>query len=266
MEFEQDIHPTAIIHQEAILHKKVKIGAYSVIGKSVEVGEGTEIGNHVNITGYTKIGKSNKIFHSSSIGEQPQDMKYKNQETYLEIGDRNTIREFCTINTGTVEGNKKTKIGNDNWIMAYVHIAHDCIVKNNIVIANSATLAGHVEVDDHVVLGGLTAIHQFCKIGQHSITMGGTLLSQDVPPYVRAVSRGGMAFPNGINSEGLKRRGFTSKAISDIKNGYKIIYMRNNSIDEAKKELAKLALSSSDVGLYLDFIEKSNRGLIRSSG
>ena len=266
MEFEQDIHPTAIIHQEAILHKKVKIGAYSVIGKSVEVGEGTEIGNHVNITGYTKIGKSNKIFHSSSIGEQPQDMKYKNQETYLEIGDRNTIREFCTINTGTVEGNKKTKIGNDNWIMAYVHIAHDCIVKNNIVIANSATLAGHVEVDDHVVLGGLTAIHQFCKIGQHSITMGGTLLSQDVPPYVRAVSRGGMAFPNGINSEGLKRRGFTSKAISNIKNGYKIIYMRNNSIDEAKKELAKLALSSSDVGLYLDFIEKSNRGLIRSSG
>jgi len=266
MEFEQDIHPTAIIHQEAILHKKVKIGAYTVIGKSVEVGEGTEIGNHVNITGYTKIGKSNKIFHSSSIGEQPQDMKYKNQETYLEIGDRNTIREFCTINTGTVEGNKKTRIGNDNWIMAYVHIAHDCIVKNNIVIANSATLAGHVEVDDHVVLGGLTAIHQFCKIGQHSITMGGTLLSQDVPPYVRAVSRGGMAFPNGINSEGLKRRGFTSKAISDIKNGYKIIYMRNNSIDEAKKELAKLALSSSDVGLYLDFIEKSNRGLIRSSG
>ena len=266
MEFDQDIHPTAIIHRDAILHKKVKIGAYSVIGKSVEVGEGTEIGNHVNITGYTKIGKSNKIFHSSSIGEQPQDMKYKNQETYLEIGDRNTIREFCTINTGTVEGNKKTKIGNDNWIMAYVHIAHDCIVKNNIVIANSATLAGHVEVDDHVVLGGLTAIHQFCKIGQHSITMGGTLLSQDVPPYVRAVSRGGMAFPNGINSEGLKRRGFTSKAISDIKNGYKIIYMRNNSIDEAKKELAKLALSSSDVGLYLDFIEKSNRGLIRSSG
>ena len=266
MEFEQYIHPTAIINQGAILHKNVKIGAYSVIGESVELGEGTEIGNHVNITGHTKIGKSNKIFHSSSIGEQPQDMKYKNQETYLEIGDRNTIREFCTINTGTVEGNKKTKIGNDNWIMAYVHIAHDCIVKNNIVIANSATLAGHVEVDDHVVLGGLTAIHQFCKIGQHSITMGGTLLSQDVPPYVRAVSRGGMAFPNGINSEGLKRRGFTSKAISDIKNGYKIIYMRNNSIDEAKKELAKLALSSSDVGLYLDFIEKSNRGLIRSSG
>ena len=164
MEFEQDIHPTAIIHQGAILHKKVKIGAYSVIGKSVELGEGTEIGNHVNITGHTKIGKLNKIFHSSSIGEQPQDMKYKDQKTFLEIGDRNTIREFCTINTGTVEGNKKTLIGNDNWIMAYVHIAHDCIVKNNIVIANSATLAGHVEVDDFVILGGLTAIHQFCKI------------------------------------------------------------------------------------------------------
>ena len=248
MEFEQDIHPTAIIHKEAILHKNVKIGAYSVIGKSVELGEGTEIGNHVNITGCTKIGNSNKIFHSSSIG------------------DRNTIREFCTINTGTVEGNKKTLIGNDNWIMAYVHIAHDCIVKNNIVIANNATLAGHVEIDDYVVLGGLTAIHQFCKIGQHAITMGGTLLSQDVPPYVRAVSRGGMAFPNGINSEGLKRRGFTSETISNIKNGYKIIYMRDNSIDEAKKELAKLELSTSEVGTYIDFIERSNRGLIRSSG
>ena len=266
MEFDQDIHPTAIIHQEAILHKKVKIGAYSVIGKSVELGEGTEIGNHVNITGHTKIGISNKIFHSSSIGEQPQDMKYKDQETYLEIGDRNIIREFCTINTGTVEGNKKTLIGNNNWIMAYVHIAHDCIVKNNIVIANNATLAGHVEIDDYVVLGGFTAIHQFCKIGQHAITMGGTLLSQDVPPYVRAVSKGGMAFPNGINSEGLRRRGFTAKAISDIKNGYKFIYMRDNSIDEAKNELAKLALSSSEVGAYLDFIERSNRGLIRSSG
>ena len=266
MEFEQDIHPTAIIHKEAILHKNVKIGAYSVIGKSVELGEGTEIGNHVNITGCTKIGNSNKIFHSSSIGEQPQDMKYKDQETFLEIGDRNTIREFCTINTGTVEGNKKTLIGNDNWIMAYVHIAHDCIVKNNIVIANNATLAGHVEIDDYVVLGGLTAIHQFCKIGQHAITMGGTLLSQDVPPYVRAVSRGGMAFPNGINSEGLKRRGLTSETISNIKNGYKIIYMRDNSIDEAKKELAKLELSTSEVGTYIDFIERSNRGLIRSSG
>jgi UDP-N-acetylglucosamine acyltransferase len=266
MEFEQDIHPTAIIHQEAILHKNVKIGAYSVIGRSVELGEGTEIGNHVNITGYTKIGKSNKIFHSSSIGEKPQDMKFKNQETYLEIGDRNTIREFCTINTGTVEGNKKTLIGNDNWIMAYVHIAHDCIVKNNIVIANNATLAGHVEIDNYVVLGGFTAIHQFCKIGQHAITMGGTLLSQDVPPYVRAVSKGGMAFPNGINSEGLRRRGFSSEAISNIKNGYKIIYMRDNSIDEAKKELSKLELTSSEVGEYIDFIERSNRGLIRPSG
>ena len=266
MEFDHEIHPTAIVHPNAKLAENIKIGAYSIIGKFVELGEGTEIGNHVCITGHTKIGKSNKIFHSSSIGEQPQDMKYKDQETCLEIGDRNTIREFCTINTGTVEGNKKTLIGNDNWIMAYVHIAHDCIVKNNIVIANNATLAGHVEIDNYVVLGGFTAIHQFCKIGEHAITMGGTLLSQDVPPYVRTVSRGGMAFPNGINSEGLRRRGFTSEAISNIKNGYKIIYMRDNSIDEAKKELTKLALNSSEVGKYLDFIERSNRGLIRSSG
>ena len=266
MEFDQEIHPTAIVHPQAKLAKNIKIGAYSVIGKSVELGEGTEIGNHVNITGLTKIGKLNKIFHFSSIGEQPQDMKYKDQETYLEIGDRNTIREFCTINTGTVEGNKKTLIGNDNWIMAYVHIAHDCILKNNAILANGVSLAGHVEIDDFVVLGGLTGIHQFCKLGAHSITMGGTLLSQDVPPYVRAVSRGGNAFPNGINSEGLKRRGFSAQAILDIKKGYKIIYMKDNSIDDAKKDLMKLKESSKEVELYLDFIERSNRGLIRSSG
>jgi len=266
MEFDQEIHPTAIVHPQAKLEKNIKIGAYSVIGKSVELSEGTEIGNHVNITGHTRIGKSNKIFHSSSIGEQPQDMKYKDQETFLEIGDRNTIREFCTINTGTIEGSNKTTIGNDNWIMAYVHIAHDCIIKSNIVIANSVTLAGHVEIDDYVVLGGLTAIHQFCKVGAHVITMGGTLLGSDVPPYVRAASRGGSSFPNGINSEGLKRRGFSAQAILDIKKGYKIIYMQDNSIDDAKKDLMKLKESSQEVGLYLDFIERSKRGLIRSSG
>jgi len=266
MEFDQQIHPTAIVHPKAKLDKNIKVGPYSVIGKSVELGEGTEIGNHVNITGHTKIGKLNKIYHHSSIGEQPQDMKYKNQETFLEIGDRNTIREFCTLNTGTIEGNKKTIIGNDNWIMAYVHIAHDCIVKNNNIIANGVNLAGHVEIDDYVVLGGLTGIHQFCKVGAHSITMGGTLLSKDVPPYVRAVSRGGNSFPNGINSEGLKRRGFSAQAISDIKKGYKIIYMEDNSIDQAKKELLKLKDTSKEVVLYLDFIERSKRGLIRSSG
>ena len=266
MEFEQDIHPTAIVHPEAKLDENVKIGPYSLIGKSVEIGSGTEVGSHVNITGQTRIGKSNKIFHYSSIGEQPQDMKYKGQETFLEIGDRNTIREFCTLNTGTVEGNNKTSIGNDNWIMAYVHIAHDCIVKNNIVLANSVTLAGHVEIDDFVVLGGLTAIHQFCKIGAHVITMGGTLLSQDVPPYVRAVSRGGNAFTNGINSEGLKRRGFSVEAILDIKKGYRSIYMKENSIEQAKIELEELKKSSKEVGLYLDFIERSKRGLIRLSG
>ena len=263
MEFEQDIHNTAIVHPHAILHNNIKIGPYSIIGESVEIGEGTEVGNHVNIAGHTRIGKSNKIYHYSSIGEQPQDIKYKDQETFLEIGDRNTIREFCTLNTGTVEGNVKTVIGNDNWIMAYVHVAHDCIIKNNIILANSVTLGGHVEIDDYVVLGGLTGIHQFCKIGAHVITMGGTLLGSDVPPYVRAASRGGSSFPNGINSEGLKRRGFSVQAISDIKEGYKIIYMRNNSLELAKKDLEKLKQSSKEVGLYLDFIERSKRGLIR---
>ena len=263
MEFDQEIHTTAIVHPHAKVAKNVKIGAYSIIGKSVELGEGTEVGNHVNITGHTRIGKSNKIYHYSSIGEQPQDIKYKDQETCLEIGDRNTIREFCTLNTGTVEGNVKTVIGNDNWIMAYVHVAHDCIIKNNNILANSVTLGGDVEIDDYVVLGGLTGIHQFCKIGAHVITMGGTLLGSDVPPYVRAASRGGNSFPNGVNSEGLKRRGFSIQSISDIKEGYKIIYMRNNSLDQAKKDLEKLKQSSKEVGLYLDFIERSKRGLIR---
>ena len=266
MSLQKNIHPTAIIDEKANIASNVSIGPYSVIGSNVSIGQDTVIGNNVTITGNTSIGSNNKIFHSSSIGEAPQDKKYNDEDTKLIIGNNNTIREFCTINRGTIQDKGETFIGNNNWIMAYVHIAHDCIVKNNIVIVNNASLAGHVEIDNYVVLGGFSAIHQFCKIGQHAITMGGTLLSQDVPPYVRAVSKGGMAFPNGINSEGLRRRGFTAKAISDIKNGYKVIYMRDNSVDEAKKELAKLALSSSEVGAYIDFIERSNRGLIRSSG
>jgi len=224
------IHSTAIIDPSAIIAEDVTIGPYTIIGPDVEIAAGCEIASHVVIKGPSKIGKNNKILQFASVGEEPQDKKYAGEATLLEIGDNNLIRESVTINRGTVQGGGITKIGDNNWIMAYVHIAHDCIVKNNIVLANSVTLAGHVEIDDFVVLGGLTAIHQFCKIGAHVITMGGTLLSQDVPPYVRAVSRGGNAFPNGINSEGLKRRGFSVEAILDIKKGYRSIYMKENSI------------------------------------
>lgn len=260
------IHSTAIIDPSAIIAEDVTIGPYTIIGPEVEIASGCEIASHVVIKGPSKIGKNNKILQFASVGEDPQDKKYAGEPTLLEIGDNNLIRESVTINRGTVQGGGITKIGDNNWIMAYVHIAHDCIVKNNIVLANSVTLAGHVEIDDFVVLGGLTAIHQFCKIGAHVITMGGTLLSQDVPPYVRAVSRGGNAFPNGINSEGLKRRGFSVEAILDIKKGYRSIYMKENSIEQAKLELEELKKSSKEVGLYLDFIERSKRGLIRLSG
>ena len=261
MEFEQDIHNTAIVHPHAILHNNIKIGPYSIIGESVEIGEGTEVGNHVNITGHTRIGKSNKIYHYSSIGEQPQDIKYKDQETFLEIGDRNTIREFCTLNTGTVEGNVKTVIGNDNWIMAYVHVAHDCIIKNNIILANSVTLGGHVEIDDYVVLGGLTGVHQFCKVGSHSIVAAGSIVFQDIPPFIMAA--GYSAKPNGINVEGLKRREFTAEDITIIKKGYKVIYRDGNSLQEATKILGTMVSESSLINLYLDFIKNSKRGIAR---
>jgi UDP-N-acetylglucosamine acyltransferase len=262
MKSERNIHSTAIVHPKSKLHCTVKVGPYSVIDEFVDIGEGTSIGNFVTITGHTTIGKFNKIYHHSSIGEQPQDMKYAGEITFLEIGDRNTIREFCSINTGTAQDNGKTKIGNDNWLMAYVHIAHDCQVGSNTIFANNASIAGHVDIDDFVILGGFTAIHQFCKVGAHAITMGGTLLGKDVPPYVRAVG-GSSPKPNSINAEGLKRRGFSEKALKDIKKGYKILYRDGNSIEDAKVRLVELSKSSPEINLFVEFIKRSKRGLVR---
>ena len=266
MEFEQKIHPTALIHPKSVLHPSVKIGAYSVIGKNVEIGEGSEIGNFTTVTGKTIIGKNNKIYHYCSLGEVPQDKKYNNEKTFLKIGDGNTIREFCTFNIGTTGGMGLTQIGNNNWLMAYVHIAHDCRLGNDIVLANNTSLAGHVEIDDFATLGGFTLVHQFCKLGAHIMTAVGTVIFKDVPPYIRAA--GYNAKPNGINSEGLKRRDFTLECISNIKKAYKIIYREGNTLDSAKKLLETLAQnsdepSSNSVGLYIDLISKSNRGLIR---
>ena len=261
MKFEQKIHPTALIHPKSKLHSSVKVGAYSVIGKSVEIKEGSEVGNFVTLTGNTVIGKNNKIYHYCSLGEVPQDKKFNNEKTSLKIGDGNTIREFCTFNVGTVGGSGITEIGNNNWLMAYVHIAHDCKLGNDIVLANNSSLAGHVEIDDFAILGGFTLVHQFCKLGAHIMTAVGTVIFKDVPPYVRAA--GYNAKPNGINVEGLKRRNFSTQCISDIKKAYKIIYREGNTVDIAKVSLVRLAKDTNEVSLYIDFINNSNRGLIR---
>jgi len=261
MEFDTKIHPTALIHPSSKLHPTVKVGAYSVVGENVEIGEGSEVGNFTTLTGNTVIGRSNKIYHYCSLGEVPQDKKFNNEKTFLKIGDGNTIREFCTFNTGTIGGSGVTEVGNNNWLMAYVHIAHDCIIGNDIVLANNSSLAGHVEIEDFTILGGFTLVHQFCKIGAYIITAVGTVIFKDVPPYI--IAAGYNAKPNGINVEGLKRKGFSTESISDIKKAYKIIYREGNTLNSAKELLTKLAKNTNEINLYIDFINKSNRGLIR---
>lgn len=255
------IHPSAIVHPAAKIGAGVAIGPYSVIGEHVEIGDNTWVGPHVVIEGHTRIGRDNKIFQFSSLGAAPQDKKYAGEPTRLEIGDRNTIREFCTFNLGTSQDTGVTRVGNDNWIMAYVHIAHDCEVGNNTIFANNAQLAGHVHVADHAILGGFTVVHQFVRIGAHVITSMGSILLQDVPPYVKAA--GNTAKPYGINSEGLKRRGFSSEAIMALKRGYRAIYKAGLTLDEAKAKLAEEVSAYPELQLYLDFLGASNRGIIR---
>jgi UDP-N-acetylglucosamine acyltransferase len=255
------IHPTAIIDATAELDSSVVVGAYSVIGANVKIDAGTRVANHVTINGPTVIGKNNEIFQFSSLGEVPQDKKYKNEPTLLEIGDNNTIREFCTFNRGTVQDKGTTKIGNHNWIMAYVHIAHDCQIGNHTIFANNASLAGHVDVHDYAILGGFTLIHQFCKIGSHVITAVGSVVFKDIPPYVTAA--GYDAKPHGINSEGLKRRGFSPEAILQIKRAYKAIYRNSLTLDEAKVELMGMQSQTPEIALLTDFLNMSTRGIVR---
>lgn len=255
------IHPTAIINSKANLDSSVKVGPYSIIDGDVSIGAGSVIGNHVTITGNTTIGKNNNIYHYSSIGESPQDKKYNQEKTFLEIGDNNTIREFCTFNRGTVQDQSLTKIGNDNWIMAYVHIAHDCEIKNHTILANNTSLAGHVSIDDYAILGGFTLVHQFCKIGSHIITAVNTVVFKDIPPYV--IASGYDAKPNGINAEGLKRRGFDPKIVAKIKEAYKVLYRQGLSLSEAEEKIKILSKETKELSLYIDFIAKSTRGIIR---
>ncbi|WP_455218930.1 acyl-ACP--UDP-N-acetylglucosamine O-acyltransferase [Kaarinaea lacus] len=255
------IHPTAIIDESAKLEKDVSIGPYSIIGAGVEIGSGTVIGPHVVVNGPTTIGKNNHIFQFSSIGEIPQDKKYAGEPTRLEIGDNNVIREYCTISRGTVQDQGVTRLGNHNWIMAYVHIAHDCQIGNHTIFANSATLAGHVIIEDYVILGGFTLVHQFCKIGAHCFTGMNSVISQDVPPYLMIA--GHMAKPYGINVEGLKRREFSSEALSGLKKAYKILYRSGNSLEKAIAELGELAKQYNDVTNFVDFVKSSTRGILR---
>ena len=255
------IHPTAIIDPGAKLADRVEVGAYSVIGANVEIGEDTRVGPHVVINGHTRIGKNNRIFQFSSLGEQPQDKKYAGEPTRLEIGDGNTIREFCTFNTGTAQDVGATRLGNDNWIMAYVHLAHDCQVGNHTIFANNAQLAGHVQVGDYAILGGFTVVHQFCHIGAHSITAMGTILLQDLPPYVTA--SGNSAKPYGINSEGLKRRGFSADAVTRIKRAYKTLYKSGLTLEQARQELAGQGAETPELVPLLEFLNTSTRGIIR---
>lgn len=255
------IDQSAIIHSGARLAPGVTVGAYSVVGPEVEIGPGTQVGHHVVIDGRTRIGADNRIFPFCSLGAAPQDKKYAGESTALEIGDRNTIREFCTFNRGTAQDAGVTRLGSDNWIMAYVHLAHDCQVEDHTTFANNAQLAGHVHVGQYAILGGFTVVHQFVTIGAHSITAMGTILLQDLPPYVTAA--GNTAKPFGINSEGLKRRGFSQDAVAAIKAAYKAIYKSGLTLERAKQDLAVLSQSHAEVGLFTEFFKHARRGIIR---
>jgi UDP-N-acetylglucosamine acyltransferase len=256
------IHSTAVVDAGAKIGNGVQIGAYSIIGPDVEVGDGTWIGPHVVIHGPTRIGRENKIYQFCSIGDGPQHLGYKGEATRLEIGDRNVIREYCTLNRGTVIGGGVTAIGNDNFIMAYCHIAHDCHIGNNTIFANASSLAGHCTIGDYAVLGGFTLVHQHCRIGAFCMTAVNTVLFKDVPPFVMA-SGGDGGSPHGINLRGLKRRGFSDDTILAIKRAYKTLYRLGLPLDEAIERLAIEAQKEPELHRLVDFIRSSERGIVR---
>lgn len=255
------IDPRAVIDATATIADNVTIGPYSVIGAGVEIGAGTWIGPHVVINGPTRIGEDNRIFQFTSIGEVPQDKKYHGEASLLEIGDRNTVREFATINRGTEEGGGITRLGNDNWLMAYIHIAHDCLIGNHTTFANGASLAGHVTIDDYAILGGFTLVHQFCAIGENAFCGMGSAIGKDVPPYVMV--SGNPAQPFGLNTEGLKRRGFDKAMIRDLKEAYKVIYRSGLTVDQAMTRLQEMAKETPEIEIMITFLTHSSRGILR---
>jgi len=255
------IHSQAIIDPTAKLADDVSVGPFSIIGAGVEIGKGTVIASHVVINGPTRIGRENKIYSFAAIGGDPQDKKYAGEATELEIGDRNVIREYCTISRGTTQDVGVTRIGNDNWIMATVHIAHDCQIGSNTIFANSVTLAGHVIIDDYVILGGFTLVHQFCKIGAHCFSGMNSVISKDVLPFL--MISGHMAKPHGLNSEGLKRHGFSTEALRDLRKAYKIIYRSGNTLEQAIAKLEPMSQSCDEIAQMLTFIKGVTRGIVR---
>jgi UDP-N-acetylglucosamine acyltransferase len=255
------IDPRAVVSPKAELAADVVVGAYSVIGDDVTIGAGTWVGPHAVINGPTTIGQGNRIFQFASLGDAPQDLKYKGEPTRLVIGDRNVFREFTTMNRGTAQGGGVTTIGSDNLFMAYTHVAHDCVVGNRCVMANYATLGGHVHLGDWVIMGGYAGIHQFTKVGPHAFLGNNAAVTRDVPPYVMAV--GSPAVPHSINSEGLKRRGFTEAQIRNLKNAYRVLYRSDLKLADAVVELKRRAETQPELQIFVDFIGESTRSLVR---
>ncbi|WAT13911.1 acyl-ACP--UDP-N-acetylglucosamine O-acyltransferase [Xanthomonas fragariae] len=256
------IHPTAVIDPSARLANDVRVGAFSLIGADVEIGAGTEVGSHCSLHGPTRIGRNNRFIGHAAVGGEPQDKKYAGERTELVIGDGNVIREFVTINRGTGGGGGVTLVGNDNWMLAYTHVAHDCNVGNHCVFSNNTTLAGHVAVGDYVIISGFAGAHQFCRIGAHAFLGMGALINGDVPPFTMVGSES-LGRPRGINSEGLKRRGFDAERITAIKRAYRTLYVAGLPLADAKLQLAEQAKSSEDVRSLLEFIEAAERPLLR---
>jgi UDP-N-acetylglucosamine acyltransferase len=259
------IHPTAIVESGAQLDDSVSIGAYAIVRGQVRIGAGTSIGPHSVIEGRTTIGRDNRIFQFTSIGADPQDKKYAGEPTELHIGDRNTIREFCTFNTGTAQDTGVTRIGSDNWIMAYVHIAHDCQVGSDIILANNATLAGHVHLGDHVFIGGLTGVHQFVKIGAHAMAGFSSAVTQDVPPFMTV--DGNPLAMRGLNAVGLRRRGFDAERLAAVKQMHRLLYRSGLTFEESRAAIAALATempqAAADVAMMSEFLAQATRGIVR---
>lgn len=255
------IHAQAIIEDGAVIGKNVKIGPWTYVAANVVIGDDCEISSHVVINGPTTIGKGNRIFQFASIGEDCQDLKYAGEPTELVIGDNNTFREYCTVHRGTIQDNSLTQIGSNNLFMAYTHIAHDCMVGSNCIMANGASIAGHVHVGNHAIIGGMTGVHQFCHIGDHCFVGANSLILKDIPPYVMA--SGQPAKPFGLNSEGLKRRGFDKEVILHIKRAYKAVYRQGLTVDEAIAKVDDTKHNMPELAIFTDFIKNSSRGIIR---